>query len=220
MDAVSNFVLIDKRTTAKALLVGDRVDTGGLQHDRVLSSNPLSFPVGRAGVVTLFRYGVVVLIGLTAPEQDEFLGSIAQRIKGKFAVRDGEAATIELSADTEDHISPRGAICIKAMSPERLLVICDALAKSVVLAHDEGEVATVFDIIEPFARELAENGRVPAGRRTMLRHIGKALLVQHRVSGRVAVAEKPDVLWDRPDLDLMIAGPEGGPSSDMQRYEG
>jgi uncharacterized Rmd1/YagE family protein len=31
------------------------------------------------------------------------------------------------------------------------------------------------------------------------------LLVQHRVSGRVAVAEKPDVVWDRPDLDRLYA---------------
>jgi uncharacterized Rmd1/YagE family protein len=29
--------------------------------------------------------------------------------------------------------------------------------------------------------------------------------VQHRVSGRVAVAEDPDVLWDRPDLSRLYA---------------
>ena len=29
--------------------------------------------------------------------------------------------------------------------------------------------------------------------------------MQHRVSGRVAVAEKPDVLWDRPDLERLYA---------------
>ena len=39
----------------------------------------------------------------------------------------------------------------------------------------------------------------------MLRLIGQALLVQHRVSGRVAVEEKPDVLWDRPDLERLYA---------------
>jgi uncharacterized Rmd1/YagE family protein len=31
------------------------------------------------------------------------------------------------------------------------------------------------------------------------------LLVQQRVSGRVAVAEKPDVVWDRPDLERLYA---------------
>ena len=34
---------------------------------------------------------------------------------------------------------------------------------------------------------------------------GEALLVQHRVSGQVAVAEKPDVLWERPDLERLYA---------------
>jgi uncharacterized Rmd1/YagE family protein len=29
--------------------------------------------------------------------------------------------------------------------------------------------------------------------------------VQHRVSGRVAVDEKPDVLWDRPDLERLYS---------------
>ena len=74
-----------------------------------------------------------------------------------------------------------------------------------VLARDESEVAGVFDVIEPFARHLASTGRTPGGRRAMLKHIGNALLVQHRVSGRVAVAEKPDVLWDRPDLERLYA---------------
>ena len=62
-----------------------------------------------------------------------------------------------------------------------------------------------FFRIEPLARELAEHGRTPGGRRAILKHIGNALLVQQRVSGLVAVAEKPDVLWDRPDLERFYA---------------
>jgi uncharacterized Rmd1/YagE family protein len=42
-------------------------------------------------------------------------------------------------------------------------------------------------------------------RRTILRHIGNALLVQQRLSGLVAAAEKPDVLWERPDLERFYA---------------
>src|SRR5262249_23360038 len=37
------------------------------------------------------------------------------------------------------------------------------------------------------------------------KHIGDALLTQHRVSGRAAVAEKPDVLWDRPGLERLYS---------------
>jgi uncharacterized Rmd1/YagE family protein len=191
--------------TARALLIGDRLDTSGLERSDVLSTSPLAFPAGANGVATLFRYGVVVLIGLTPLEEDTVLRSLRPRITGPFKIPDEETATIEISAEREDQIPPGGPIFIKTMSPERLVTISEALAKSVVLARDEREVTSVFERIEPFARELADNGRTPGGRRAILQHIGHALLVQQRVSGPVAVAEKPDVLWDRPDLDRLYA---------------
>src|SRR4029077_18829034 len=90
-------------------------------------------------------------------------------------------------------------------SDERLLLIADALAKSTSLARDERRGAAGFDLIEAFARELAEQGRTPRRRKRILQLIGNALLVQQRVAGRVAVAEKPDVLWEKPQLDRLYA---------------
>lgn len=193
------------RVTARALLVGDRIDTAGLERSDVLSVTPLAFPAGGSGVATLFRYGVVVLIGLTPLEEDEVLRSLQPRITGLFSRREEETAVIEISAEREDQIPPGGPIYVREWSPERVVLISEALAKSAVLAHDEREVAAVFDRIEPFARELADNGRTPGGRRAILQHVGRALMVQYRVSGRAAVAEKPDVLWDRPDLERLYA---------------
>ena len=74
-----------------------------------------------------------------------------------------------------------------------------------MLAHDEREVAKVFEIIEPFVQELANSGKTQRSRRGILKLIGNALLVQHHVSGRVAITEKPDALWDRPDLERLYA---------------
>lgn len=110
---------------------------------------------------------------MTPPEQEEFLRSIERRVKGEFAIRDEEVATIELSADTEDHISPGGPICIKAMSPERLLVISDA--KSVVLAHDEREAATVFDGVSDQPR--ACDPELPCGRDQTRALIAEAIAI-------------------------------------------
>lgn len=56
--------------------------------------------------------------------------------------------------------------------------MADALAKSTVLAHDERQVAAVFDIIEPFVRKLAERGHTPHDRKAMLKLAGNALLAQ------------------------------------------
>ena len=116
-----------------------------------------------------------------------------------------ETAVAQFASEPEDQVQAGGPIQLRDMSPERLLVIADVLAKSVALAHDEREVAKVFEIIEPFAKELADRGRTRRNRKGILQLIGNALLVQHRVSGRVAIGEKPDALWDRPDLERLYA---------------
>ena len=95
------------------------------------------------------------------------------------------------------------SVRLGSLRVDRLLVIADALAKSTALARDEHEVAAVFDVIDPFSRKLAEKGRAPKDRKRILQHIGNALQVQHRLSGRIAAEEKPDVLWDRHDLERL-----------------
>ena len=130
----------------------------------MLATTPLAFRVNENGVAILFRYGVVVLIGLNALEEEEFLRGLQSRMTGVFARRDEEIATIELASEREEQIPPGGPICLQSLSPERLILVGEALAKSVVLARHEREVATVFDTTEPFARELAQSGRMRGGR--------------------------------------------------------
>src|SRR5262245_17042211 len=137
MDLASRLPSIGARATARALLVGDRIDTSGLERSDVLSTTPLAFRAGANGVATLFRYGVVVRIGLTPLEEDEVVRSLKPRITGELARHEEETAVVELSSERDDQIPPGGPIYVKAVSPERLVVIADALAKSVALAKDE-----------------------------------------------------------------------------------
>src|ERR1700719_1935772 len=193
-----------QQLTAHALLIGDRINTAGFE-GQVLSSSPLAVRVGSNGVAVVFRYGVVVLTGLSAEEEAEFLERVRARTYGTITPPEEEWAKIQVAKEAEEPIPVGGPILVREFSLERLLVVSDALAKSVVLGHDEREVANVFDTIEPFARELANLGKTSRNRTDLLKLMGNALLVQHRVSGRVAVGEKPDVLWDRPDLERLYA---------------
>lgn len=193
------------RVTARALALGARLDTAGLERPDTISVNPLAFSVGNSGFVALYRFGVAVLVGLSPVEEDHFLRQIRPRVSGERDRVDDETAILEVSPEGADQISPGGAIHMKDLSPPRLLVVADGLAKNVSLARDEREVNAVLEVIEPFAVGLSRTGRPPSTRRAMLRLIGQALLVQHRVSGSVAVEEKPDVLWDRPDLERLYA---------------
>jgi required for meiotic nuclear division protein 1 len=194
----------DQVVTAHATLLGDRINTSGVEGE-MLSTSPLAIQIDNEGIAVLFRYGVVVLIGLSQQQQQELLEKLSARVSGRLDRYEEETAVIKLAEEDEDQVPAGGPILVRAMSPERLLVISDVLAKSVVLAHDERRVAEVFEVIEPFARELATLGKARLNRTGILRLIGNALLVQHRVSGRVAITEKPDALWDRPDLERLYA---------------
>jgi uncharacterized Rmd1/YagE family protein len=196
--------LPENRVTAHALNVGDRINTSGFEKE-ALSAVPLAIRVGADGVAVLFRYGVAVMIGLSAEEETGFLQRLSSRIGGKLTPPEEETAIVELASEGEDQVAAGGPIQVRDMSIARLLVVSDVLAKSVVLAHDEREVARVFEIIEPFVRELANSGKILRDRRGILKLIGDALLVQHNVSGRVAIAEKPDAPWDRADLERLYA---------------
>jgi required for meiotic nuclear division protein 1 len=194
----------DQVVTAHAILLGDRINTSGVEGE-TLSTSPLAIRIDNEGIAVLFRYGVGVLIGLSQQQEQELLEKLSARVSGRLDRYEEETALVKLAEEDEDQVPAGGPILVRAMSPERLLVISDVLAKSVVLAHDERRVAEVFEVIEPFARELATRGKARLNRTGILRLIGNALLVQHRVSGRVAITEKPDALWDRPDLERLYA---------------
>jgi uncharacterized Rmd1/YagE family protein len=193
------------RLTARALLLGERIDTAGLERSDVISTTPLAFRIGAEGYAVLFRFGVAVLVGLSPVEEDEVVRGLAARINGPFARIEDEVAVIEVAPDREEHIAPGGPIMVRELSPPRLLVIADALAKNVALARDEREVSKVIEVVEPFAAALARTGRSPSNRRQLLSTIGQALLVHHRMSGRVQVEEKPDILWDQPEFERLYA---------------
>jgi uncharacterized Rmd1/YagE family protein len=149
--------------SALSVLLGDRLDLTRLEADNLLSTSPLAFRAGELGYAVLFRYGVMVLCGLTLEEEKQVLVDISSRIVRPVAHPNEDREAIEVAADGIDRIPPGGPIYITEFSSERILVIADALAKSAALHRDEREVETVLDVIEPLARDLSEHG-VTSGR--------------------------------------------------------
>lgn len=194
-----------RRLRVRSILLGDRIDTNGLERSDMIASAPFAFRIGDAGFAALFRYGVVVLAGLSPIEEDDILRKLAPRVAGPVPRLDDEVVVMEVIKEKEDQVPPGGPVQVRDLAPERFLVVADALAKSVAMAHNERQVSAVFDVIDPLARNLARDGSVPGDRKRILRLIGEALLVDHRMSGRVAVDDKPDVLWDRSDLERLYA---------------
>ena len=79
-----------RRLTARAILLGERIDTVGLERSEMISTNPLAFRVGAAGEVVLFRFGVAVLFALSPVEEDEVLRGLRPRITAPFKRNEDE----------------------------------------------------------------------------------------------------------------------------------
>jgi uncharacterized Rmd1/YagE family protein len=191
--------------TLRVLLLGQRLETRGLEHQDTIALLPLTLRIGQKGVAFLFRYGVVVFAGLSAAEEDALLASLRPRIIEPLATPEIDQLSIVVIPEGEDHIDPSGAIVLKDASTERLQIIANVMSKSVVLALHESQIAVAFDQLEPLAAGIKRRGRSGREARQLIQQIGDILLTQHRMVGRVAVEDKPDVLWDRPELERLYA---------------
>ena len=85
------------RLTARALIVGERIDTAGLERPDMISSLPLAFRVGPMGMVALFRFGAAVMVGLTPLEEEDALAKLKSRVTGSRARGDDETAVFEIA---------------------------------------------------------------------------------------------------------------------------
>jgi uncharacterized Rmd1/YagE family protein len=174
-----------------------------------LALRPLTIPLGESGCAVLFRYGVVVTFGLEPGEEAICLDSLVPYLDGEPSPEpETETVDIVLRPEAEEGVDREGRIVLRELDVERFQVVAEALGKSTVLDHYEKNVQAVFARIAPLAGEMKEEGGGRGKGRELVRHIGGALLMQYEMVGRVEVLDKPDLLWDRQDLDRLYAALE------------
>jgi required for meiotic nuclear division protein 1 len=190
------------RFEARALNVAERIDVKGLD-PRLSTHLPVTVAVGPSACAMLFRSGAVVFFGVDTLAQERFLHDLAPRMQVKYEAAEVENAVIKIGDN--DSVEP-DALTLKESSIERLQVVAEILAKSVVLARNEADVGKAFNAIEPLAATMKKAPRrLPLRQQDLLRHIGEAMLVEHQLVDRAEVLEKPELLWDRADLDRIYA---------------
>jgi uncharacterized Rmd1/YagE family protein len=192
-------------TSVRALQLGESLDIKGLLRDRSFSTNPLAYVSSSGGTAVLFKTGAVALFGISETEEDALILELNSRITDPLELRELETAEIIARAGEDELAVSTGALRVKALDQNRLLLIAEALAVSVALAYDERRIARAFERIEPVATSLIKR-RLPRGTQSdMLNQIGEALLIQQRLADRADLDEKPDVLWDHPELERFWA---------------
>lgn len=186
---------------ARALLLGERIDTRALERDGSLGTAPLTLDLPGGGAAVLFRYGAVVLFGARDAAATDFVRALLPSVAGAFATPEKDEARLLFRPESDQVIDLYGNIILRDRSTERLQLVADILAKSLVLSHYETRINELFDRIEPLAVALREKGRAGAAGKVLLRHIGDVLLMQQKMVGRVGTSETPELLWEYSSLD-------------------
>ncbi len=187
---------------ARAVLIGERLDLRALEISDRLASTPLTLRVGDHGCVVLFRYGVAVFYDVPPMEETAFLQQLQSFVHLPFTTPETEHLDFKVQPEAREHLAA-GILTISDTRIERLQIVADILAKSVVLAEYEKRIAAAFDRAEPIAAAMEARGATGQSSRELIRHIGSGLLSLHRMVGRVEVGEKPELLWERPELEIL-----------------
>jgi uncharacterized Rmd1/YagE family protein len=196
-------VLQSRTLQARALLVGHRLDLRRLQQVHPLATTPLTLEVAGGGLAVLFRFGAVVFFDVKPMQEAAFLEDLAPFVAEPLAQPETEALDIVVDPTRPEGLDQTG-LAVPEADLARLQVVADILAKSVLLAEQEARVASAFDRIEPLAEQLQRQGRGTRSNRELTRYIGEMLLIQHQTVGRAEVGDKPDILWERADLERLF----------------
>jgi uncharacterized Rmd1/YagE family protein len=187
----------------RALLLGERLDTRALERNKPLGVVPLTVAIPGGDTAVLFRYGAVVLFGAASPAMDNFVAGLRPLTIAPLPITEQDDAQILIRPEADQPVDLGGNILLREKTIEGLQLVADILAKGLILSHYEARIADIFDGIEPLAATLREKGRAGARGKDLLRHIADVLLMQQKMVGRVETGEKPELLWDHPELERL-----------------
>jgi uncharacterized Rmd1/YagE family protein len=184
--------------------VGGDIDTRSLRKARSLSASPLTLEAGRGGCAIIFRYGAVVFFHVEPLEETGFLDGMRPLILRPADEPLVEEIELALSEDGREGMEG-DTLFVADFSLPTLQVVAEVLARSVVLERFEGRVGSTFETLQPMAAGLGSGRLTRVNYRNLLKRLGDVLLDQQEMVGRIAITDKPDVLWDHPQLERLYA---------------
>ena len=189
---------------ARAVILGERLDHRGLGPGGTAMADPVPIAAPAPIIAFAFRWGAVVIFGADPAQEAALLAALAPRVTTPTDNPAEEAALLTFGAE-RDGVDAEGVIQLCDAAPERLAVVADTLAKSAALAQQEARIAEALDRLEPAVADLRAAGRLRFSSRALHRQIGHALSAHSRNLARVEAADKPEVLWDHPELERLHA---------------
>lgn len=189
--------------SAKAILVADKIASRNILNKHASRNDPLLLSLPD-GLCFVFPFGVIVLINLSDKEEELVKSYIDPYLKHPIPPESTlvESLWVQVEPNVIEDVKDN-IVHIRDLTKEHLELIANILAKSIMLELYENTVASNFEYVEPIARDLLMNGRLTQNANELLKHIGASLLAEHTMVGKIEIIEKPALLWEYSQLDLL-----------------
>ena len=189
---------------ARALLLGTRLDLRGWPESETIARMPLAVRVAGGGVAVLFRYGAAVLFDVPPEAEQALRLRLSPLVENRYPSADEETLALRVEPGRAEGLAD-GALILQSGAVAQLQLVADVLSKSALLAHYETRLGVEFDRIEPFALQLESRGRTRWRTREHMKRIGALLRMEQRMVGRAEIGDKPELLWEHPELERLYA---------------
>jgi uncharacterized Rmd1/YagE family protein len=186
----------------RALLLGERIDLRALGSVERVAADPLTVAAGSGGIAVVFRYGAVVLFDVAPMEEGEMIRQLLPLVQQPYAMPEMETLEIRIDPNAREGLEGN-VLTLSDYELARFQLLADVLAKSTILAMYEARVMRSFEMIEPFAAAMSRDSESRHSSHQLLQQIGSALLSEHNLVGRVEVVDKPDLIWEHPQLERL-----------------
>lgn len=185
-----------------AFLIGQHIDLKFLTQHPNNRGDVVLTELSEQGVALIYKYGVVVVFHSTQEETTSLISKLQPFVLEPFEKPETESMTICIENTHKEGIVGNKAY-ISNISKHHLEVIGDAMSKSVVLDLYENKISSLFIKVDPIANSLMQTGKLGTKAKELLQHIGATLIMAHNMVGKVAVSEKPNLLWEQTHLEQL-----------------
>ncbi|CCL99102.1 uncharacterized protein FIBRA_01116 [Fibroporia radiculosa] len=150
--------------------------------------------------IFMFKYGTVVLWGMTEAQERRFLSSIKRFEVDKLAPHDVEMEDLNYYYANYSRIYNDVITLRVGSSYMTKLSLSHALSQSVKISLFEELISSTIEETKDIPEIISETGKIGMPHKDIMRKIGELFLLRTNINSVGSVLDSPEVFWTYPDL--------------------
>ncbi|TFY53461.1 hypothetical protein EVJ58_g9440 [Rhodofomes roseus] len=156
----------------------------------------------REAEIFMFKYGTVVLWGMTEAQEKRFLSSMSASFHSHATYLDSPLFSKRFEVDK---LAPHDAEMedlnyYYANYSRTKLSLSHALSQSVKISLFEELISTTIEETKDIPEIISETGKIGMPHKDIMRKIGELFLLRTNINSVGSVLDSPEVFWTYPDL--------------------